>query len=91
MKKWRITVIDIKGDTSNESITLSVLSERGWELVSVVSLPLCRRAYLKREIPEEPAEQKPVNQLDHVALSAITNPHGGNVDSAHSTDYGGWA
>jgi hypothetical protein len=27
-----------------------------WELVSVVSLPLCRRAYFKREIPESPAE-----------------------------------
>ena len=57
MKKWEITVIDIKGDTLNENQALSILSEKGWELVNVVSLPLCRRAYLKREIPEEPQKE----------------------------------
>jgi hypothetical protein len=107
--KWEITVLDIKEDTPNESMALSILAEKGWELVNVVSLPLCRRAYLKREIPktqppelshllimereipEEPANQKPVDKLDQVAPSAITNPRGESVDSAHSTDYGGWA
>ncbi|OGZ74146.1 MAG: hypothetical protein A2998_03170 [Candidatus Staskawiczbacteria bacterium RIFCSPLOWO2_01_FULL_37_25b] len=70
MKKWEITVIDIKGDTLNENQALSILSEKGWELVNVVSLPLCRRAYLKRKIPETPIISKPemhdlVSMVEH--------------------------
>ena len=59
MKKWKITVLDIKGNSPDESVALSVLAGKGWELVSVVSLPLCRRAYLKREISEEAVKQQP--------------------------------
>ena len=52
MKKWEVTALDIKGDETNEKLALSILYEKGWKLVAVVGLPLCRRAYLEREIPE---------------------------------------
>ncbi len=52
MKKWEILVIDLTGDTEAEMRALGKIADN-WELVSVVSLPLCRRAYLKRPIPEQ--------------------------------------
>lgn len=50
MKKWEPYVVDLHGDADSEFKMLNVLSERGWELISVVQLPqFGRRAYFKRE------------------------------------------
>ena len=55
MKKCAILAVDVGGDAPFETMTLNGFSDLGWELVSVVGLPLSRRAYFKREIPESPA------------------------------------
>jgi hypothetical protein len=53
MKKYDLYVTDLKGDEDSEFKKLSELSGQGWELISVVGLPMCRRAYFKREKQEK--------------------------------------
>jgi len=52
MAKWERFVVDIKDTAIEEMNQLNCPGLAGWELVSVVSLPLCRRAYFKKKIPE---------------------------------------
>ena len=47
-KRWDILVVDLAGNANDEMKTIGGIV-KDWELVSVVSLPFCRRAYLKRE------------------------------------------
>jgi hypothetical protein len=50
--KWEILVLDVVGNSTQEQEKLASPGENGWELVSVVSLHLCQRAYFKRPKPE---------------------------------------
>ena len=61
--KWEIRVSDISGTTASENFQLSQLYKDGWELITVASLPLFRRAYLKREIPETPTSKPEMHDL----------------------------
>ncbi len=56
MKKWKFCVYDLCGDASDEQIIIGQLAEQGWELTSVVALPLSRRAYFKRRANEKHEE-----------------------------------
>jgi hypothetical protein len=56
MKKWDSLVLNLSGDEMQEGTLIRGYSIIGWELVSVVPLKMCRRAYFKREIPEPPTE-----------------------------------
>jgi G:T-mismatch repair DNA endonuclease (very short patch repair protein) len=47
MKKWEYWVCDLRRAASDEQAVINRLGELGWELISVVALPLCRRAYFK--------------------------------------------
>lgn len=48
MVKWEYFVIDLSGNAGEELPTIMKLGQQGWELVSVVSEKMCRRAYFKR-------------------------------------------
>lgn len=51
MTNCRMLVVDISDTAVEEQNQLNCVP-LFWELVSVVSLPLCRRAYFKKKIPE---------------------------------------
>lgn len=52
--KWDHMVFDLRGDEKAQTKDLQALGRDGWELVGVVPLHLCQRAYLKRPKREIP-------------------------------------
>ena len=59
MKKWDHFVTDLGGDITQEQQELNSISKDGWELVSIVVMHLCRRAYFKRQFTEEIPDPPP--------------------------------
>jgi hypothetical protein len=55
MEKYDLLVIDLRGERGDEQNRLAEIADKNWTLVSVVSLPLCRRAYFQRK-SVEPSE-----------------------------------
>jgi hypothetical protein len=72
----KFLVIDLTGQTDTEQAQLS--RYEGYELVAVVGLPLCRRAYLKLKVQEQIAES-----TDDPRLQAI----GRIVDKRGAVEY----
>jgi hypothetical protein len=51
--KYEFLVITLKGGTGNETATLNLYGQMGWELVAVIPYPYERLAYLQRRISEQ--------------------------------------
>jgi len=49
MERWSYIVIDLPGQGDEHQARLNKLGAEGWELVGILSLPMCFRAYLKRK------------------------------------------